>query len=69
MKQQLVAKLINFNPKLAEQLRKYAYVNHTTQTKVVNDALKFFFTNPPVDPNQETNYDHATMDMEEHGNK
>lgn len=46
MKQELIGKLINLDPKLAEQLRRFAYINRVTQTQVVKDALNFYFKTP-----------------------
>ena len=62
-----VRKTFTLNKEIIEQLRRFAYVNRTSESKIIRDALLFYFKTPKVetDPNEETNYDHATMDMEE----
>jgi hypothetical protein len=66
-----IRKTFTLNKETIEKLRKFSYVNRTSESKIIRDALKFYFKTPQpaTDPNQETNYDHATMDMEELGNK
>ncbi len=42
----LVRKQFIFEKELAEQLRKFAFVNRSTQTNVVKNALRFYFKTP-----------------------
>jgi hypothetical protein len=42
----LVRKQFIFERKLAENLRKMAYVNRCTETSIVKNALNFYFSHP-----------------------
>jgi hypothetical protein len=71
MKQELIRKLLLLDKDTNDKLRKYAYISGITQSVIVRKALDLYWRTPQpaTDPNEETNYDHATMDMEELGNK
>jgi hypothetical protein len=40
-------KIILLDEKQEEQLRKLAFVNRTSQAKIIRDALAFYISNPP----------------------
>ena len=46
VKQKFVAKLVNLDPILAEQLRQLAFVNRCSQMSIIKKALLFYFKHP-----------------------
>ena len=64
-----------FNPetkaRCGKQAKQYHFVEADAKLILCPEHLKVWkkrgTMQEVIDPNQETNYDHATMDMEEHG--